>query len=53
MRLGPNLKKFIHVGRDDAQVTQSLKHGHFGSVRPIEHPLVEGQYAQVSVKQTQ
>jgi hypothetical protein len=51
MRLGPDFKKFIHIGRHNAQVTQPFKDGDIRAMRPIEHTLVESQNAQVTVEQ--
>jgi hypothetical protein len=51
MGFSPDLEKFVQVGRDDAQIAQTLQQGHIGAVRPIENPLVESQNAQVTVQQ--
>jgi hypothetical protein len=50
MRLGPNFKELVQVGRHNAQVPQAFEHGHFGAVRPVEHPIIESQDAQISLQ---
>ena len=51
VRCNADFKKFVEVGRDDAQVTQALQQRHFLAARPVQHTLIEGQDAQVTVEQ--
>ena len=51
MGLSPHFKKFVQIGRHDAQIAQALEQGHIRAVRPIEHPLVESQNAQIAIQQ--
>ena len=47
-----HLEEFIEVGRHDAHIAQALQQGHVLAARPIQHALVEGKDAQVSVEQS-
>ena len=51
MGLSPHFKEFVQVGRHDAQVAQPLQHRHVLAVGPVQHPLVEGEDAVVTVQQ--
>jgi hypothetical protein len=50
MQHGPNFKKLIQIGRNDAQVPQSFKQRHFGAFGPIQNAGIEIQDAGISVQ---
>jgi hypothetical protein len=45
------LEEFVEVGRNDGQEAQPLEQGHAGALRPVEHPLIEGEDAVVTVEE--
>ena len=50
MRGRAHLKKFVEVGGDDAQEAQTLQQRHLRTGCQVEHPLIEGEDATVTVK---
>ena len=51
VRRNPHLEKFIQVGRNNAQVAQTLQQGNVLAPCPIKHTFIEGQDAQIAVEQ--
>ena len=48
-----NLKPFIQVGRDNAEITQALQQRNILALCPAQHPFVERKNAVVAVQQLQ
>jgi hypothetical protein len=46
-----DLEELVEIGRDDGQEAQALQQRHAGALRPVQHPLVEGKDAVVTVEE--
>jgi hypothetical protein len=53
VQFSTHFKKFIQIGGNDAQITQTLQQGNIGAPGPVQHPQVKSQDALVAVKQRQ
>jgi hypothetical protein len=51
MWLCAHLEKFIYVRRHDAQIAQAFDQRNIHPMRPIQHPLIESQDAQIAIQQ--
>ena len=51
VRRNPHLEKFIQVGRNNAQVAQTLEQRNILAASPVEYPFVESKDAQIPIQQ--
>jgi len=51
VRLEADLEELVEVGRDDGQIAQPFEQWHLGPARPVQHALVEGQDALVTIQE--
>jgi hypothetical protein len=50
MGLGPNLEKFIQIGRHNAQVPKALQQWNVLAIGPVKHPLIESKNAVIAIE---